>query len=633
MTVLAAAFAAALAVTPSDRLAMADRLFNRGEYATAREEYLALKGEKAVDAAELAYRLTASARALKDDAATRAAADEFLSANPAHRLADSVRLMKAMAGTDEQRKAELPLLDRDDVAPDVRAEALVRLAHLGGDPSLYARALKHDPKGRFASYARFMHAVRLHESGDEKSRRQAVQEMLELVYGTEDGQYARDALYVAATYSYRDGRYGESSTLLKRYARKYPNDPRSADVRRLMALAALMDGQYAAAVSLCTDDADETLVYVKAAATDRLGARAEAVALAGRYLDSFPQGANRAAMELLLSRAEFDDDVKTNGVRLAVAVGKRIVRLSEGKNAADRLRLAWAYEKAGDTGLADAEYAGVARDFPKSESAADALYRRAMLQLRQEKWSAAELSLAESLSSGRLQPGQASLGWYWRGIAAMRVGHAVEGLGFLRKALEGGLPLDESREARMLLADADFNEGRRDVAVKAYAELVRQGALERMSAAKTLAVGRILSGDEARACGKSLAANESAEWRQAGWALLGDIAEAEGNFVAAGDAYGKCLAEKCSTESAAAAAVKLGGYLLRDGRPRDAEAAYKRAVELNASNDEARAAAYLGLARACRAMDDAESARGYATVVVTLFENSASAAGAREMLK
>ena len=632
MTVFAAVFAAALAVTPSDMLAMADRLFNRGEYAAAREEYLALRGEKSMDPAELLYRLAASARALKDDAATRAAADEFLSANPAHRLADSVRLMKAMAGTDAQRRAELPLLDRDDVAPAVRAEALVRLAQAGGDASLYVRALKLDPKGRFASYARLMHAKHLHESADEKERRRAVQELMELVYGS-DTQYSRDALYLAATYSYSDGRYGECATLLKRYSQKYPDDGRAGDVRRMLALSHLMDGKYAAATAFCTDDSDETLAYVKATASDRLGNHGEAVSAAGRYLESFPQGTNRQAMELLLARAEFEDAIRTNGVRLAIAAGKRIVALSGGKNAADRLRLGWAYEKAGEAERADAEYAGVARDFPKSAAAADALYRRAIAQLLQKKWAAGELSLAEALSSGHLEGERAALGWYWRGIAAMRAGHSEESLGFLRKALGLGIPLDEAREARLLLADADYNAGRRDEAVKAYAELVRQGAVERMSAAKTLAVGRLLSGAEARTCAMSLTKNGSAEWRQAGWALMGDIAEAEENFVAAGDAYARCLAENCSTEAAAAASVKLGGYLLRDGRPREAEEAYKRAVELNASNDEARAAAYLGLAKTARARDDEDAVRGYATVVATLFEKTASAAEAKEMLK
>ena len=39
-----AALALAIAVLPTDRLAMADRLFNRGRYADAETEYRALVG-------------------------------------------------------------------------------------------------------------------------------------------------------------------------------------------------------------------------------------------------------------------------------------------------------------------------------------------------------------------------------------------------------------------------------------------------------------------------------------------------------------------------------------------------------------------------------------------------------------
>jgi len=626
----AGAFAAALAVAPADRLAMADRLFNRGEYAAARTEYLALRGEKAIDAAALGYRLAASAKAVGDGAAARAAATDFLAKYPAHERADAVRLIKALSGTEAERKAELPLLDRDDAPPEVRAEALVRLADLTGDAALYERGLKADPKGRFASYARLMRARSLHESSDEAMRRRAVQELMELVCG-KDERYARDALYLASTYSYEEGRYDECATLLGRYARKYPGDARAKDVRRMLALSGLMSGKYAAALAYCTDDSDDALLYAKATASERLGDRATAVASAQKYLDAFPQGANRRQMDVLVARFEFDEASRTNDVRAAIAAGRRAVALSGG--AADRLRLGWAYEKSGETALADGEYATVARDFPKTDAAADALYRRAMLQLRAEKWAAAELSLAEAIAGGRLSSDRLALSRYWRGIAAMRAGHGEEGIGFLREAVKGGLPLDESREARLLLADADFNAGRRSEATAAYAELVRQGAVARMSAAKTLAVGKLLSGDEARTCAKALVDSSSAEWRQAGWALFGDVAEAEGNFVAAGDAYAKCLAEPCATEAASAASVKLGGYLLRDGRPKEAEAAYKRAVELNAKDDEARAAAYLGLAKVAKSRDDHEAMRGYATVVATLFERTSSAAEAKEMLK
>jgi outer membrane protein assembly factor BamD (BamD/ComL family) len=615
-------------------MAMADRLFNRGEYAAARAEYLALRGEKSIDAASLAYRLSSSAHAVGDNAAARAEAGEFLAKFPDHKEADAVRLMRAMCGSESERKAELRLLDRDGVQNGIRAEALVRLADLTGESSLYAKALKLDPKGRLASYSRLKYARSLRESKDEAFRRKAVQELMELVFGS-DVTYAKEALYTASTYCYADGRYDECATLLKRYEQKYPSDQRLPSVRKMRALSEMLAGRYAAALTLCTNDSDETLLYVKAISSSKVGEREASVAATRLYLDSFPQGANRRQMDLLLARAEFDSAIsKTNGLGAAIASAKRAVSLvDKGSGASDRLRLGWAYEKAGQDDLADETYATVARDFPKTDVAADALYRRAMGQLRREKWAAAELTLAEALASGKLSGERLSLAGYWRGIAAMRAGHEEQGVQFLRSAVAVGLPLDESREARLLIADFDYNSGRREEAVKAYTELVSQGALSRMSAAKTHAVGRLLSGEAAKACAASLIANESAQWRQAGWALSGDLAEAENNFVLAGNAYEKCLAEPCTTEVAADVSIKYAGYLLRDGRPKDAEAVYAQAVKLNANNADQRAAAYLGLAKAAMARDDAEAARGYATIVVTLFETSPSAAQAKEILK
>ena len=68
---LSALILAAIAVLPADRLAMADRLFNRGEYAAAKEEYAALRGEKSVPADELLYRLAECDRVLGKSADAR----------------------------------------------------------------------------------------------------------------------------------------------------------------------------------------------------------------------------------------------------------------------------------------------------------------------------------------------------------------------------------------------------------------------------------------------------------------------------------------------------------------------------------------------------------------------------------
>ena len=72
---------------------------------------------------------------------------------------------------------------------------------------------------------------------------------------------------------------------------------------------------------------------------------------------------------------------------------------------------------------------------------------------------------------------------------------------------------------------------------------------------------------------------------------------------------------------------------MREGDVQEAERVLKRAVELNAQDPEARASAYLGLARAALLRNDSESAKGYATVVQTLFENTKAAAEAKEILK
>jgi len=627
---VAALAAASLAVSAADRMAMADRLFNRGETKAARAEYVALKGVVGIDKCELAYRLVASASAAGDKAATRTEGAAFLSAYPSSPHADRVRLMRALAGTAAERAAELKILDRDGVPAAVRAEALFKLAEASDDVALYERAAKTDPAGRFAPYAMFRHARKLIDDGDKAVRRKGLAELVELAYCKDDA-VARDALYTAATHSYREGRYGECSALLRRYRKLHPGDSRAADAARLEAKSELMDGKYASAVALSADESDETFVYVKAAASFRLELYDEARRLSRKYLADFPQGANRAAVELQLARLEFGDAAKAGDGKAAESAARRSLSVSGA--AEDRMRVAWALEKNGETERAEEEYAAVARDCPKTALAADALYCRAFSLLRREKWQAAELSLAEALASGKLPADRKSPALYWRGIAAYRSGHSAEAAPLLVEALAGGLAIDERREAKLVLADIDFAAGRTNEAAVAYAELVRQGALERMGAAKTLAVGRLLSGEDAKACGRALAANKASEWRQFGYALIGDAEEADGNFTAAADAYGKCLAEKCVTEAAAPSALKLGLYFVRDGQPDEAEKVLKKAVDLNSGNGEARAAAYLGLAKAALLRGDGESARGYATVVVSLFENTPSAAEARGMLK
>ncbi|MBR2982879.1 MAG: tetratricopeptide repeat protein [Kiritimatiellae bacterium] len=620
---------ATLAVLPSDRLAMADRLFNRGRYAEARAEYAALEGAKGIAGDELVYRLAECDRALGRSAQARAAYGRLVERYPSSRHADRSRLMRALSGSGDERRIELEALDSDRVDNAVRAAALYHLGTQLRDPQRLSRCVKLDPKGRYAAYAGFHRAAILSESADPKDRREAVSSLLSIAFGGES-EFAEDALYLAAVNCYGEKRYGESSSLFHRYMKRHPGGKRFDDVRSMCAWSDYLAGRYADAIALCGEGASDDLAYIRAACAYASGDVAAAKRFFAGYLEDYPEGRNRANAELPLARIGFAEAEKKGDIAAAVECAKRSFALS--KSAGDALRLAWAYEKSGMPAEAIREYDSVVKNHSGSPEAAEALYRRAMIDLRAERWSAADMALAEALAGGKIGKRRATA-LYWRGVCAMRLGHEAEGGKMLAEALAGGLPLDEAREARLMLADIDWRSGRVTEAKAAYAKLVSEGACARMSAAKTLSVGRLLDPDGARICALALTANGSAEWRQAGFALLGRTEEASGAFTAAIAAYRSALAEKANVEDLASAALRLGLLEFRGGEYDAAQRSLKRAVELNGADPRARAEAYLALAKTCFAKGDRKAARGYATVVTALFDDSRLCAEAEKILE
>ena len=231
---------------------------------------------------------------------------------------------------------------------------------------------------------------------------------------------------------------------------------------------------------------------------------------------------------------------------------------------------------------------------------------------------------------------------YWRGIAAVRLGHDAEGAARLEEALKLGLPLDQTREARLMIADADYEAGRLAEAKDAYAKLVTEGACDRMSAAKTRIVGRFLlesaaSGDTldaAKACARALVVHaDTAEWRQSAYALLGAAEEAAGEFSSAIESYHSALAEKVRTDDARSVALALGVLESKAGMHGEADRTLKEAVTLNSSDPATRAKAYLWLAKNSESMTDYRGACAYATVVMTLFDDAELADEARKIVE
>jgi len=617
----------AVAVLPADRLAMADRLFNQGKYADASAEYRALVGTEGVAIDELAFRLAECERATGRNDVARKLYYEVYTKHPESPRAARARFLCAMGGSTEERRKALAELDSDRTDLETRTAALYHLGSETSNTDLLEKCVKLAPKGRYAPYANLKYGMLLNASTDTKVRRKGIEVLLGIAFGT--GPLADEALYLAALQSYRDKKYGESGSLFRRYRKSFPKGEHFDEARSMSAWCDFMEGRYADAAALCGDGETDDLAYVKAACAYSTGENEKALALFRKYLEDYPEGRYRADAELPIARIEFDAAQKANDASKSVESARRSFTLS--KLASDQLRLAWAYEKAGKRPEAASEYAAVVANFPGSDEAAEALYRKAMLDVTEEKWSATELALAEALASGKLGKRTADA-HYWRGVAAMRLGHEAEGADSLAKALAAGLGLDESREARLMIADFDYRSGRTDAAKAAYLKLVREGACERMSAARILAVGRLLGGDAAETCAKALTKSESPEWRQSGWSLLGACEENREAYSAAIEAYRKCLAEPAKTAECATASLRLGILEFRAGEHVKADVTLKNAVSLNSSDAHARAEGYVMLAKNAGAQGDWKSAVAYATVVTSLFDDASLCAEAKKII-
>ena len=627
MTTLAALLLA-IAVLPSDRLAMADRLFNRGRYEDAAKEYRALAGVKSIAEDELLFRLAECDRVSGRSEEARKSYAAVFGKYPDSRHAARSRFMYAMGAQGAERKGLLLELDSDRVEADIRAAALYYLGSETSDVPMLERCVAIDPKGRYAPYATLKIGVALTMSDDSATRRKGVEKLLAIAFG--ETSMAGEALYLAALQCYRDKKHGEAGSLFRRYRRTYPEGEHAEEARSMSAWCDFLDGRYADASSACGDGETDDLAYIRAASAYAMGDSERALTLFRKYLEDYPQGRYRADAELPIARIEFDKARKADDQTKVLESAKRSFGLS--KLAADQIRLAWAYEKAGKTESAAAEYDEVAKKFPGTDEAAEALYRRAMLDATANNWSGAELAFAEALASGKLGRRKAEA-LYWRGVAAFKLGHDEKGAGFLKEADAAGLDLDKSREARLMLADFDLKAGRNDAAKAAYSALVKDGACARMSASRILSVGRLLGGAEAEICAKALTESPSAEWRQTGWELLGECEEAREAYAQAMESYRKAFAEDAHTESLAAAALRLGKLELRAGEFDKADTSLKKAIALNPDNNRARAEAYISLAKSAEGRGDVKSAVAYATVVTSLFNDDELCAEAKKMIE
>ena len=632
---------AAAAILPSDRMAMADRMFDRGDYDGARTEYRALRGVQGVAEDELLFRLAETARVKGEKAEARNFYQNLVKAYPQSRHANRARLKGALAGTTEQQLAELPLLDADEVSAPIRAEALYHLGELKSDEKLFGRCVKLDPKGPFVVAAKFRRAALLEKSPAVDDRREALGILQELSK-LEDRTCARKALYMAICSCYAE-KWNVLQKLVNRYFREYPGGEEETKVRVMSAWTLFQAEKFTDAELICSTVGYDDLAYLRAACALAKKESERALALFDKYLVDYPNGRYRSTAELQHARLKYLSVKDGSDKALIVEAARRSAKLSNAPT--DRLRYAWALENAGHESDAVQEYVSLAKDFPKTEAGAEALFRKAMTDVRAQCWPAAEQALAEALAGGLASERRAEA-LYWQGLSACNMGHETEGVAALKEALSLGLKKDPEREAKLMVADFDFKSGRETEAKAAYADLVVRDneSCTRMTASRLRNVGRFLLSERggaprpeaASVCGRALVRQGGTpEWRQAGYVLLGAAEEAAGVYSSAIDAYRQAMKEPASpmTEDLPAAVLALGIREAKAGEHEAANATLGEAVRLFGKEPSRRVQAYLWLARNSQLWGATDDARRYATIVTTLFDDAAAAAEADAILK
>ena len=614
---------AALAILPSDRLVMADRLFNRGEYGLAKAEYTALRGSSELDGDAILFRLGECERALGNEKGAKLIYEELIKSHHNSKYVDRARLQIALSSEGAEREKALRVLDSNGVEASLRAEALYHLGLITGNVDYYTRSKTLSGKGRIYNHALFRESVILSEKGETPQIRRKAIGQLYTIGLDKSNTLADDAMYVAAMRSFAEKKYSESSAVFEQYEKLFPKGKHLGEVRAMSVWSEFLAGNYAKALSLCgKGDSDDTL-YIKAACAQATGDTSGAYTLYKQYLERFPQGKYRNASSLYCARMDYSRYERAKSYNQALEAAKQAYALS--KNPGDQLSIAWVYEKLEKTDDALREYIAISTQHPGSEYAAEAMFRKAMIDITAKRYAAAELSLKEMLSSNTMhkRKGEAL---FWRAVASEQLGHSVESVEFAKEACKVGLSIDREREARLMIADGDYNSGKTDLALRSYVDLINEGAIERMSAAKIHAVGRFIlnkgTKDDVAAvkkCAKALSEEEDSEWRQAGAFLEGDAEMSMNEFNAAVSAYRRGFKENVRVEGAANAALSLGELESRSGEYDKADETLKEAVKLNVNSQNNRAKAYLLLARNAEGGGRLKDAEAYATVVINLF--------------
>lgn len=283
--------------------------------------------------------------------------------------------------------------------------------------------------------------------------------------------------------------------------------------------------------------------------------------------------------------------------------------------------------KAGRPEQARADWTALLTRYPDSPYAPEALYARAMEELRGKEFRAAERSLGERMKRFPKASRRAE-NFYWWGIAARNSGDAPEAEKHFRAALKEDPTSAFEREIKLELASILQQRGAERESAALFAELLATKAADRMSPSDLAWVSEsmlsITNWTSALLAARILEQRKvDAAWTQIGATLSGMAHEGLDERDAAIAAYTRALKADARTVSGAKAALALGRMEMAGGLFDEAKAHLADAVDRAHSKEllSVRVQAYAALAKNEEERGDLQAALGYHMLVGTLFDD------------
>ena len=267
-------------------------------------------------------------------------------------------------------------------------------------------------------------------------------------------------------------------------------------------------------------------------------------------------------------------------------------------------------------------------EYPQAAVVPEALYQKALVELRIKDFRAAALSLDELLSRYVKSERYAEAA-FWRGSLASQDENLQRAEQLLKTAVERKLPESIDREARLQLGIVLFKLGREEEAAACFQPLLNLEMQQKIDPERLIWLAEFQLSRKNPQAALMAAQVLLDKWpgdvrKQTAHALRAKVFEQQGDFVKAAVEYRTALSINVRGSYAADAAYALAEILFKEHKYGEAEGYYKTTADFTPASEQVslRARAYAGLMRTAVLLKKDEDAVRYAMTLAILFDDA-----------